>query len=73
MRRRIDLELAAAICQVKPGTIRRWVNDGRIHRYHDGYDYDELIAARDSRSLDALMSRAGIKAKDRPARHVASP
>lgn len=63
---RVPLAEAAEICGVRPGTIRRWVHDGRLERHWNGYDYDELIAIRESRSLDALASRAGIRSADRP-------
>lgn len=56
---RVDLALAAEICHVQPGTIRRWVFDGRLKRHWNGYDYDELIGVRDGRDIDALLVRAG--------------
>lgn len=62
---RVDLALAAEICRVKPGTIRRWVHDRRVTRHRDGYDVDELIDARDSRSMEKLLDRAGIRHADR--------
>lgn len=65
---RVTLDLAAQICTVKPGTIRRWVHDGRLTRHRDGYDFDELIALRDGRDLHALCTRAGIRKQDRPRR-----
>lgn len=63
---RVDRELAAEICTVKTATIRKWVQRGQLHRYWNGYDYDELIALRNRRDLDALCSRAGIRPEDRP-------
>lgn len=63
---RVPLAEAAEICDVKPGTIRRWVHDGRLARHWNGYDLTELIGVRDSRSLDALASRHGVKVADRP-------
>lgn len=68
---RVPLAEAAEIAGVKPGTIRRWVYDGRLRRYWDGYDFDELIAVRDARDPDALYSRAGLKLSDRPGRMTA--
>ena len=65
---RVPLAEAALIVGVKPGTIRRWVHDGRLTRHWDGYDFDDLIKARDSRSLDALCVRAGITRDHRPGR-----
>lgn len=57
---RVDLHVAATICGVKPGTIRKWVFDKVIVRYPDGYDVYELLHWVDARSTDALMVRAGI-------------
>lgn len=63
---RVDLQIAANICGVKPGTIRRWVHDHRVTRHPDGYDVDELLHWIDARNPDALYSRAGLKPPDRP-------
>lgn len=68
MSKRVPLTLAASISGVKPGTIRRWVHDGRIIRHDDGYDVDELLHWIDARNPDALLSRAGIALSDRPGR-----
>lgn len=60
----VPLDVAATICGVKPGTIRRWVHDKRITRHqHDGwgeYDVHELLHWIDARNPDALMVRAGM-------------
>lgn len=73
MTKRVPLNLAAAICGVKPGTIRRWVHDRRIIRHHDEctdpaactgedyYDVHELLQWIDARNPDALMVRAGVE------------
>jgi predicted site-specific integrase-resolvase len=58
---RVQLDQAADICRVKPGTIRRWVHDGRLTRHWNGYDFDELIRIRDSRDIAQLAARAGIE------------
>jgi hypothetical protein len=58
---RLPLDLAAEICGIQPGTVRRWVFDGRITRHWDGYDLDELLTIRDHRDLDALRIRAGLR------------
>lgn len=63
----VDLQTAVSICGVKPGTIRKWVFDGRIIRHDDGYDVDELLQWIDTRNPEALYSRAGLKMSDRPA------
>lgn len=77
---RVDLAKAAHICGVKPGTIRKWVFDGRISRHPDEcvhadlcsgqefYDVDELLHWIDARNPEALYSRAGLKLSDRPGR-----
>lgn len=57
---RVPLTDAAGICGVKPGTIRRWVHDGRVIRHPDGYDVDELLQWIDARNPDALLVRAGL-------------
>lgn len=61
---RVHLDAAASICGVKPGTIRKWVFDGRIIRHTDEgdgeYDVHELLAWVDARNPDALMVRAGV-------------
>lgn len=69
---RLPLDLAAEVCGVLPGTLRRWVFDGHVRRHWDGFDFDEIIAYRDTRDADALYSRAGLKPEDRPddTRHV---
>lgn len=64
---RLSLDLAAHICGVQPGTIRRWVHDGRVTRHWNGYDLDQLIAARDNRDFRKLLDRAGIRHADRGA------
>ena len=60
----VPLDIAATICGVKPGTIRRWVHDKRIirHRYdgHGEYDVHELLHWIEARNPDALMVRAGL-------------
>lgn len=62
---RVDLEVAASICGVKPGTIYRWVSDGHVTSSPgpDGanwYDVHELLHWVDARNPDALMTRAGM-------------
>lgn len=68
----VPLDVAATICGVKPGTIRRWVHDRHITRHpHDGhgeYDVSELLHWIDTRNPDALYSRYGLKMSDRPGR-----
>lgn len=65
---RVPPDEAAVIAGVKPATLRRWVREGRLRRHWFGYDFDELIAARDARDMAALYSRAGIAMSDRPER-----
>lgn len=60
MSARVPLDVAATICGVKPGTIRRWVYDQRIIRHPDGYDVHELLLWVDARNPNALMVRAGL-------------
>jgi hypothetical protein len=57
--KRVPLDLACYITGVKPGTIRRWVHDGNIVRYPDGYDVRELIGRMDERNEDALRVQRG--------------
>lgn len=57
---------AAAIVGIAATTLHRWVRQGRLRRYPDGYDLAELLAAEQGRSEAALMTRAGIKKRDRP-------
>ena len=67
----VPLDVAARICGVKPGTIRRWVHDGHIIRHaydgHGRYDVRELLHWVQARDPQALYSRFGLKMADRPA------
>lgn len=58
---RLPLDLAAEVCGVRPATLRRWALDGHVSRYWDGFDFDEIVAYRDTRSLQCLAARAGVK------------
>lgn len=58
---RLPLDLAAEVCGIRPSTLRRWVFEGHVVRHWDGFDFDELIAYRDSRNLSCLAARAGVK------------
>jgi hypothetical protein len=45
----VPLATAASIAQVKPATIRKWVQRGHIGDYPDGYDVKELLLWLDQR------------------------
>lgn len=70
---RVSTALAAHAAGVSPATIRKWVQRGRLTRHPDGFDLLELAACADSRDVDALLSRAGVKPVDRPACHLRPP
>lgn len=57
---------AALALHINPRTLHKWAREGRITRYPDGFDLEELLTAEASRNVDALYSRAGIKHADRP-------
>lgn len=61
----LTTEQAADIVGVKVSTIRQWVRRGLVKRYDGLLDFDELIKARDTRSLSALLSKLGVKMEDR--------
>jgi transposase-like protein len=69
MSRRVRAAEAAAIVGIAATTLHRWVRQGRLRRYPDGYDLAELLAAEQSRDEGALRARAGIKG-NRPARRI---
>lgn len=63
---RIPLDLALAVTHVQLPTLRRWVREGCVTRFPDGsFDYEELIAHRDSRDVHCLAARAGVKHPER--------
>lgn len=62
---RLNLHEAALVAGVRPGTIRRWVHDGRLTRHWNGYNLADLVTARDARDLTKLLDRAGIRHADR--------
>lgn len=69
MSRHVKAAEAAAIIGITACSIHRWVRQGRLNRYPDGYDLAELLAAEAARDDGALRARAGIKG-NRPARRT---
>jgi hypothetical protein len=59
---RVDLSQACSIAQVKPGTIRQWVNRGVVVRYPDGYDVYELLLWLDQTRNDGKAAGAAMAA-----------
>lgn len=47
---RVPLDVAASVAEVKPATIRKWVERGIIRRFDDGYDLSELLHWIDTRN-----------------------
>lgn len=69
MTERVNDVNAAKIAGITRTSLHRWVRQGKITRYPDGYDQAEILKAADARSLDALLIRAGKCSKDRAAIH----
>jgi uncharacterized protein YjcR len=63
---RMQAKDAAKVVGVQPRTIHKWVREGWINRYPDGYDLAELLAAERNRNHAALMVRAGLSKTDWP-------
>lgn len=61
MSRHVTAKHAAEIVGITRTSLHRWVRQGRVKRYEDGYDIAELLKAEKARSLDALKLRAGMK------------
>lgn len=63
---RLTPQLAAIAVGVKPRTLHKWAREGRIVRYPDGFELDDLLEAERSRDHRALLVRAGIKSEHWP-------
>jgi hypothetical protein len=62
---RVPLDIAAKIAEVRPGTIRQWVNRGVINRYEDGYETAEILLWIDhERSQMMYEVRMGLSPRD---------
>lgn len=58
---RVDIKTAAAIGQVQPGTIRKWVQRGHIAEYDGEYETTEILlwleqTRNDGKAYGGLMS-----------------
>jgi len=66
---RVNLSQACSIAEVKPGTIRQWVNRGLVVRYPDGYDVHELLLwldqTRDEGKAQGGMVAAHVRYQER--------